>query len=417
MNSRERVLATLEHKTPDRVPIDLGATPSSGISAIAHSRLIKHLGWEEPTRIYDVVQQLAQPGDRLIDLLGIDILDVGRSFNNLEDDWAETIMANGDKAFYPAWFRPIQNERGCWEAYHDKSGRLIAEMPEGATFFDQSFFPWQDGYPDSRSAMEEALDEAMDHVLWAKLVHSPWDNAGRPGFYEKLRENAISLRQNTDKALMIVNGCNLFEWGTFLRRMDNFLMDLYTDQENVALLMELLMERHLKGLEATCKAVGDQVDILRFGDDLGMDSGPFMGLDVYRALFHEHRKTLCDYVHKNSSMKTFLHSCGSIHQYIPSLIEEGIDIINPVQTNCLDMEPEKVKADFGRDIVFWGGGMDPRSILPRGSEAEVREDVRRRLEVFASGGGYVFNNIHNIMPDAPPENILAMFDEAGKFGS
>ena len=100
------------------------------------------------------------------------------------------------------------------------------------------------------------------------------------------------------------------------------------------MLMELLMERHMKGLAKTCEAVGDTVDILRFGDDLGMDSGPFMGLNVYRDLFHEHRKTLCSYVHQNSSMKTFLHTCGSMHQYIPSLIEEGMDIINPVQTNC-----------------------------------------------------------------------------------
>jgi uroporphyrinogen decarboxylase len=192
-------------------------------------------------------------------------------------------------------------------------------------------------------------------------------------------------------------------------------MDLYTDQENVSILMELLMERHMKTLEKVCDAVGDVVDILRFGDDLGMDSGPFMGLDVYKNLFEDHRTRLCSYVHENSSMKTFLHTCGSVYQYIPSLIDSGIDIINPVQTNCRDMEPDKLKKEFGKDIVFWGGGADPREILNRGTPEEVREDVKRRLEVFAPGGGYVFNNIHNIMGEVPPENIIAMFETAKEF--
>jgi len=414
MTSRERILASVNHQTPDRVPIDLGATPSSGISAVAHSNLIRHLGWDSPTLVYDVVQQLAQPDDRLVEELGVDVLDIGRTFNLFPRDWRETVLSNGGGAWYPSWFAPEENGKGGWDVYHD-SGRMIATMPESATFFDQSYFPWADGYPEGRKAMEEALDEAMDHVLWAKLVHSPWDHAGEPDFFENLRERSTALRQSTDKALMVVCGCNLFEWGTFLRRMDNFLMDLYTDQENVALLMELLMERHMKSLEAVCRSVGDQADILRFGDDLGMDSGPFMGLDVYRELFHEHRKRLCSYVHDNSGMKTFLHTCGSIQQYIPSLIEEGMDIINPVQTNCLNMEPEGLKKEFGRDIVFWGGGMDPRTVLNGGSPEMVREEVRRRLDVFAPGGGFVFNNIHNIMPDVPPENILAMFDEVNNY--
>ena len=148
--------------------------------------------------------------------------------------------------------------------------------------------------------MDDALDEAMDKVLWSHLVHSPWDHAAEPDFYSNLREKALELRRTTDKALMVVVGCNLFEWGTFLRRMDNFLMDLYTAKEQVAILLELLMERHMKTLADVCESVGDIVDIIRFGDDLGMDSGPFMGLDVYRELFHAHRKQLSDYVHSNT---------------------------------------------------------------------------------------------------------------------
>jgi uroporphyrinogen decarboxylase len=409
MTSRERVLAAINHKEPDRVPIDLGATPSSGISAIAHARLIETLGWDDKTLIYDVVQQLAQPSDRLVDRLGVDVLDIGRMFNEKDSDWNEIKLNEKYNAYNPAWFNPETNGKGGWVNYH-KDGTSIASMPEGANFYDQTYFPWVNGYPEGRKAMEESIDEAMDKVLWSNMVHSPWDHAAEPDFWDQLRARTLKLREESDKALLVVCGCNLFEWGTFLRRMDNFLMDLYIDKDNVAILMELLMERHMKTLEKVCDSVGDIVDVLRFGDDLGMDSGPFMGLDVYTDLFHDHRKKLCSYVHDNSSMKTFLHSCGSIHQFIPTLIDEGIDIINPLQTNCLDMEPEKLKAEFGKDMCFWGGGMDPRVILNNGTPAQVKDEVKRRLDILKPGSGFVFNNIHNIMPDVSAENIIAMFD-------
>jgi uroporphyrinogen decarboxylase len=412
MTSRERVLAAIRHEEPDRVPIDLGSTPSSGISAIAYEAVARHMGQSgSRTRIYDVVQYLAQPEDAVIDAFGVDVLDIGRAFNTEDSDWYDIQMPGGRTGQYPAWFKPRLHDDGSWNAYHE-DGERIASMPVGAAFFDQTYFPWLDGYPEGRSAMDDALDAAMDKVLWSKLVHSPWDHAAEPDFWEQLRVRTKKLREETDKALMVVCGCNLFEWGTFLRRMDNFLMDLYTDKENVAILMDLLMERHMETLRLVCDAVGDLVDVLRFGDDLGMDSGPFMGLDVYKELFEAHRTRLCRYVHEHSSMATFLHTCGSMYQYIPSLIESGMDIINPVQTNCLDMDPERLKAEFGKDIVFWGGGVDPREILNRGTSQDVAADVQRRLDIFAPGGGYVFNTIHNILSEVPPENVIALFETA-----
>ncbi len=414
-SSRERVLAALRHEETDRVPIDLGATPSSGISAIAYESLKQYMGNDSGhTRIYDVVQYLAQPEDSVVDELGVDVLDIGRAFNTDNTDWYDITMPNGRRAQYPAWFRPELHEDGSWNAYHE-DGTRIATMPQGAQFFDQTIFPFLEGYPDSRSGMDELLDEAMDKVLWSKLVHSPWDHAGDDDFWIQLRNRTLALRESTDKALMVVCGSNLFEWGTFLRRMDNFLMDLYLDKDNVKILMELLMERHMKTLEKVCESVGDIVDILRFGDDLGMDSGPFMGLDVYKDIFESHRTRLCSYVHNNSGMSTYLHTCGSMYQYIPSLIGSGMDIINPIQTNCRDMDAAKLKNEFGKDIVFWGGGVDPREILNRGTPEEVRADVTRRLEIFAPGGGYVFNNIHNILGEVPPENIIVMFDTVKAF--
>ncbi len=409
MTSRDRVLSSIMHKEPDRVPVDIGATPSSGISAIAYKNLMDYLGINGHTRIYDVVQQLAQPEDWFIERFNIDVLDIGRSFNTDDSDWYEITMPNGKKAEYPAWFHPVEKKDG-WYAY-DKEGTLIARMPKGATFFDQTYFPYVDGYPDDF----KNLPEAMSKVLWAALVHSPWDNMDMPDFWKELRKRALELRKKTDKALMVVAGCNLFEWGTFLRRMDNFLMDLVLDQKNVERLLDALMEQHMPFLEKVCEAVGDVVDIIRFGDDLGIDTGPFMQPEIYRKLFKPRHKMLCDYVKSHSNMHTFIHSCGSIYKLIPDLIDAGIEIINPVQTNAKDMEPEKLKKEFGNDVTFWGGGADTRNVLNRATPEEVKRHVLERLEIFSKGGGFVFNTVHNILPDVPPENIMAMFEAIEEF--
>jgi len=411
MNSRERILAAIEHRQTDKVPVDLGATPSSGISAIAYGNLKKYLGMNPVgTLVYDVVQQLAQPEDAVLDRFNIDVVDIGRAFNTEESAWQPTTLADGQAAFYPAWFHPERQADGSFIA-RMKDGLDIAHMPARGTFFDQTYFPYLEDYP----ADFRDLSTEMGRVLWAALVHSPWDHAGDPGFWETLRAKALELRGTSNRALMIVLGCNLFEWGTFLRRMDNFLMDLVAEPEQVERLLDALMERHLAVLEKACNAVGDVADIIRFGDDLGTSHGPFMSPDTYRQLFKPRHTILCDYVHRHSGMKTFLHSCGSIRALLPDLIEAGYDVINPVQTTCRGMEAEGLKKDFGKDICFWGGGCDTRTILPEATPAEVKEHVKRRLEIFMPGGGFVFNTVHNILPEVPPQNIAAMFEAIEEF--
>lgn len=413
MTARERILAALEHRQPDKVPVDLGATPSSGISAIAYGKLKRHLGLTQGhTRVYDVVQQLAQPEDFILDRFGVDALDIGRAFNREDSAWQPTTLADGQPAQYPEWFHPEPQSDGSFIA-RMQDGLDIAHMPEGGTFFDQSYFPYVDGYP----ADFRDLSTAMGRILWAALVHSPWDHAGEPGFWETLRAKALELRRTSDRALMIVIGCNLFEWGTFLRRIDNFCMDLVAEPKQVEALLDALMERHLAVLAKACRAVGDVADIIRFGDDLGTNGGPFMAPRTYRELFKPRQKMLCDYVHQHTRMKTFLHSCGSIRALMPDLIDAGFDVINPVQTTCKGMEAEGLKADFGRDICFWGGGCDTKSVLPQGTPAEVKEHVKRRLEIFMPGGGFVFNTVHNILPEVPPQNIVAMFEAVQEFNS
>jgi uroporphyrinogen decarboxylase len=411
MTARERILAAIEHRQPDRVPVDLGATPSSGISAIAYGNLKKHLGIRNgATRVYDVVQQLAQPEDFILNRFNIDVVDIGRAFNTGDDAWQPTVLADGQTALYPAWFHPEQQPDGSFIA-RMKDGLDIAHMPEGGTFFDQSYFPYLDGYPEDF----RDLSTEMGRILWAALVHSPWDHVGDPNFWDTLRARALELRHTSDRALMIVIGCNLFEWGTFLRRMDNFLMDLVAEPEKVEALLDALMERHLDVLEKACRAVGDVADVIRFGDDLGTNGGPFMSPKTYKQLFKPRHTILCDYVHKHSKMKTFLHSCGSIRALMPDLIEAGYDVINPVQTTCKGMEAEGLKADFGKDICFWGGGCDTKSVLPTGTPQEVKDHVKRRLEILMPGGGFVFNTVHNILPEVPPQNVVAMFEAIEEF--
>lgn len=411
MNSRERVIASIEHKQFDKVPFDIGSNPSSGISAIAYSNLLKFLGKDHlPVKIFDVVQQLSHPDPEIIDLLGIDVIDIGAVYNNDISDCYPTEMRNGHTAYYPNWFKPERQASGGYVA-KDKSGEVIAEMPSGATFFDQTIYPWQEAFP----ATMDGLKLAMEKVLWSAFAHSPWDSAHKENFWNDLRDKAVRLKENSDKAIMITVGCNLFEWGTFLRRMDNFLMDPYMYPAEVNMLLDALMDVHMNTLKKVIDSVGDVIDIIRFGDDLGMTSGPLVPPDMYKEFYKHRHAQLNSYVHQNSPMKTFLHSCGSIYQLIPDLIEAGFDILNPVQTNCVDMEPQRLKDEFGKTVTFWGGGADTTTVLNNASPEEVRVHCLERLEIFSKNGGFVFNPVHNIIPDVSPDNIVSMVNAVREF--
>ena len=207
------------------------------------------------TLVYDVVQQLAQPEDAILDRYRIDVVDVGRTFDAAESDWYDVALFDGSAARYPNWFRPEATPEVGWRSLAS-DGTEIAVQLKDMNFYDQTCFPWLDDYPSDFSG----LGAAMGKVHWAALAHSPWDHAGDAQFWEKLRANALALRASTDRAIMVVVGCNLFEWGTFLRRMDNFLMDLLSEPEQVERLLDALMEVHLGTLEKVCRAVGDVVD-------------------------------------------------------------------------------------------------------------------------------------------------------------
>jgi uroporphyrinogen decarboxylase len=405
MTSRERIIAAIEHREPDRVPVDLGASTVTGISAMAYNRLKERMGIASPTRVFDVVQQLALVDMQVIDAFGVDALDLNRLF--MEDTpWYPVTLEDGTPGEYPDWFRPERGESGSW-VMRDHRGRIMSRMARGGNCFDQTLFPWEGGYPPDM----EAIGEAFRSINWTAHSHSKYISVNQ----EELRRRALQLRRTTDRAIVMSGGAKLLELGFFLRRMDNLLMDLLADQENLSRTLDKLMELHLAGLEKKIGAVGDLVDVIRFGDDLGMTTGPLMDLEVFRKLFKPRYKELCGYVKQHSNMKIFLHSCGSIRPFIPDLIEAGFDILNPVQTNCAGMDAGELKQEFGSEITFWGGGVDTSRVLPSGTPEEVRSDVLNRCEVLSRGGGFVFAPIHNILPEVPPENVIAAYDAVREF--
>lgn len=410
MNSRERLLTAISHKQPDRIPVDLGATPSSGISAVAYHNLIKYLGLNLKNHVYDVIQEVTQPEMELLDLFKVDVVDIGRYFNNYESYWHDLELIKGVQGLYPKWFNPEKQSDGSWLA-PGPTGEFIGKMPVGATFFDQVIFPYLDGYPDKY----DNISFDMSRVSWGGFGFPPYDRMNEKDFWKLLRETIIKERSKTDKALLIGVGCNLFEWGTFLRRIDNFLMDLYMYPMDVHRLLDKLVEMHLDFLSKICEATGDIVEIVKFGDDLGTNTGPFMPNEIYNEFFKPRHKIMCDYVKANSSAHTMLHSCGGIYELIPELIEAGFEILNPVQINAFNMEPERLKKEFGKEVTFWGGGVNTQSILNRATLQEVKDHVRHNIEIFSKDGGFIFNTVHNILPDVPPENIMAMFEAVREF--
>jgi uroporphyrinogen decarboxylase len=403
MNSRERILKSLDHRQPDKVPIDLGSSTVTGISAIAYNNLKKLLNISKSTKVFDVVQQLANVDMEIIDLLGVDALDINR-LSTENNDWYEVTLADRSKGEFPAWFRPVRVEDGSWYS-RDEDGIIISKMAAGAAFFDQMYFPYEKGYPDNFDNIKADLKK----ISW--VVHSHASNLDAT----RMREKLIELKESTGKAIVMSGGVKLLELAFFLRRMDNLLTDLMMDQEKLSAMLDILVDMHLSGLEKKCRSLGDLVDVIRFGDDLGMTSGPFMDLDTFRKLLKPRYKILCDYVKKNSNMKIFMHSCGSIKQFIPDLIDAGFDIINPVQTNCYQMDPLDLKNEFGRDITFWGGGVDTASVINRGTPEEIRKDVLNRCEILSKDGGFVFAPIHNILSEVPPQNILAAYNAVKEF--
>jgi len=398
MTSRERVLAALNHIEPDRVPIDLSGHRSSGIAAIVYPKLRAYLGLEpRPVRVYDVIQQLAVVDEDVLDRFGVDCIEMGRGFALEDDDWKPWTLPDGTDCLVPAWTR-LEHRSDRWVILSD-SGRVFAHMPDGTLYFEQTYFPLAES--DDLSALDEALGECM----WTGVAAPPG-----PVDQEALRKGAQQLRANTDRAIIGLFGGNLFEMGQFFYRADNFFMLLAAEPQKAHRFLDRLVEMHLANLERFLAAVGDSIDIILFGDDLGMQTGPMLSPKMYCEFFKPRHTLLWNRAKELADVKVMLHCCGGVRELLPHLIEAGLDAINPVQISCAGMDATELKAEFGRDLTFWGGGCDTREILTEASPEQVAEHVRNQVRILAPGGGFVFQQVHNILANVPPANIAAMFD-------
>lgn len=414
MTSRERILAALNHKEADRIPIDCGSMRSTGLSAIAFNKLKQELHFDAPCLLYDFQQQLAYTGDFLRERFHVDSMDIGEAFiGDIRTDWKPWVLPDGSACFIPRYMDARREENDTVYLY-DSAGYRVGKQPKGSLYTDQIYFP----YGDLEEIPQELKEEEYGHTMWdvpclpfnLDIVHSEED-------YQKFVATVKEFRKKTDKALMISIGHSFLEFGGYIRTPINFLCDIYEDREGVERLLNTLEERYLSKLERIMKDVADDIDIVQFGDDLGTQKGPWMNPDLIKELFAPHYKALWDYVHRTSKAKVFLHCCGSIAPVIPHLIDAGLDILNPVQTTADNMDPVMLKREFGKDLVFWGGGCEAQGILTTGTPDQVKEQVKERMEIFAKDGGFVFNQIHNILANVPVENILALYDAAYEWGA
>jgi uroporphyrinogen decarboxylase len=375
MNSRERVLLALAHKEPDRVPIDFGGLVSS-LHHEAYRSLMEYLGTPvEKIAIMDMFQQIVDPAPPLKDRFRADIV----GFFPHDPAGFEFKLDSATDSFIDEW-------------------GVVYRRPPGGYWYDLA------GHPLTEGTMEELLELRFP---------DPRD----PHRVKGLADEARHLLSETDKAVMIhapIGG--VFEQSYWLRGLESLFMDMAHNRKYVEALAERVVEWLLEFWDLVLDEVGPYVDVVELSDDLGGQHGPLFSPQLYREIYKSRHRRLADLIHSKTEARIFLHCCGSIRWALPDLIESGIDIINPVQVSARDMETEVLKREFGQDIVFWGGGADATKVLPLGTPQDVREEVKRRTHDLAPGGGFVFAPIHNIQADAPPENIVALFEAAYEFG-
>lgn len=411
MTRRERVLAAITHKEPDRIPVDLGGMRSTSITAIAYGRLKRHLGMRAGhTFVYDVVQQLAQPETEVLEFAGSDVIDLGRAWLRDAADWKDWALPDGSPAKIPGYVNFEPNEGG-W-LVRGPDGAVLGSMPAGAFYLSQQVFPLQDW--DGDPAVLEKLPELMARVTWSALPTAPFHKPLTRDHLADIRRKAKELYETTDYVVMVGFGGNLLEWGEYLCRFDQFLVDLAEDRRKAEALLDKLLEMHLENLEKILDAVEGYVQIIQMGDDLGSQLATLISPKVFREIFKPRQKVIFERVRRRKGIHLFLHSCGSIVDILPDLIETGVEILNPVQTSARGMEPSFLKREFGKDLTFWGGGCDTQHLLSEGSPEEVRLHVKERIRILAPGGGFVFCQVHNILPNVPPENIVAMYEAVNK---
>lgn len=376
MNSRERVVAALNHEEPDRLPIDLGGTVVTSIANSTYAALRDHLKLpKKPIRTLEPAQQVALVDEDVVDIFAVDVIPV---FANPPSGYA---------------FEYVE-EPGGSSSFKDEFGATLRCF-KGGYYYDWQEFP-----------LSEPSIEAM--------LKMPWPDPADPARYRGLREQVQRLRSNTERALFGMAPCghDLFNQLLRVRGMENGLMDLVAEVEFAEAFLDRLTDTIITAQRCYLTEVGDLIDIHFTADDFTGQNGPFISPAIYRKIVKPRWAKIIRAIKEHTKAKIFYHGCGAIEPFLPDLIEIGVDILNPVQISAAGMDSAGLKRKYGTNLSFWGGGCDTQKVLPSGTPAEVRAETQKRIRDFAPGGGFVFNPVHNIQPLVPVENVVALFETA-----
>jgi hypothetical protein len=419
MDSRDRVRLALNHQEADRIPLDLGGSSVTGMHVSVVYRLRQALGLDAPGTPVKVIRPYLMLGEVKLDLvkaLGIDVVRLAGTntmFGFRAGDWKPWTTFDGTPVLVPGSFNTGLEPNGDLLQYPegDKSTSPSGRMPSGGWYFDAIIR--QDPIDDHRLNVGDNLEE-FGPISDQDLAY--------------LVEQAERLYGETDKAIFAKFSGTAFgdiaavpaTWLKHpkgIRDVAEWYMSTVTRRDYIYAVFDRQCEIALANLERIYRAVGEcATAVYLTGTDFGMQTGPFISPQAYRDLYKPFHKRLNDWIHAHTTWKTFIHSCGSVVPLIEDFIEAGFDILNPVQCSAANMQPADLKRRFGERITFWGGGVDTQHTLPFGTPDDVRREVRERIQAFGPGGGFVFNPIHNVQPQTPVENLLAMFEALREYG-
>ena len=420
MTSRERLIATLNHQQPDKVVLDLGATSQTGINASTLYQLRKALGLEEhPIEISEIGQMLGRVELDVLQALKCDVVALNNETNFYgykNTNFKPWKMDDGTPVMMCGGFEYDEDERGTkWVYPHgNRDAEYCAMMPKDGSFFD--------------AAPREAFDFDLDEEDLTPLADFKDDFAVVTDEQaRKWEEESIALYEGTDFGIVgQLGGGALGDAAVIpgpavdhprgIRRVEDWLMAQVMYPDYVKEVFRYQTDIMLKNLEIYRQAVGDRIQVVWIsGTDFGNQNGLMLGQKIFRELYKPFYKEMNDWVHQNTSWKTFYHTCGSVYDLLDDFAEMGLDCLNPLQLSAKKMDGKTIKEKYGDKFTFWGGGVDTQHVLPFGTPDQVRKQVLERLEMLSPGGGYVFNTIHNIVANVPAENLMAMYRAVHEF--
>ena len=381
MTPRERILTALNHQEPDRIPIDLGSSVVTSCVKVAYEPLREYLGLPpEEVVVYDEIQQLPYIGEDVLQRFGVD-----------------TRMVQ----LPPAHVKGVEIvDEGEYLAMLDRWGAKMRMPKAKPLYYDWVEFPINDTELSTLDAYAWPEPDPLELVA-------------------ELRTRAEHLRATTDYALVGsgVIGGGVFEQACRVMGMEPFMMSMLTAPEFANRLVDRITDIYIESVDRYLAQVGGLIDVFTFWDAVATQQGWMINPDSYVEVIKPRQKRLFEVIRSRTDAALFYHGCGAVYELIPHLIEIGVDIINPVQVSAEGMDSRRLKAAYGDDIVFWGGGVDTQKVLPFGTPDEVRDEVKRRIDDFAPGGGFVFATVHNIQAFVPPQNIEAAYDTALTYGA